>query len=184
MQKLQLQTDRLVLRDFKATDWKEVHEYATDPDVVKFMEWGPNSTEETQHFIDVAIEMQRQNPRRTFEFAVTLKDTGRLIGAAGLRINPGGSDTADIGYCYNKTYWRQGFSSEACARLIRMGFIDLGLHRIWATCDADNVGSAGVLRKCGMRQEGHFIKDKNIKGRWRDTLFFAILREEWEEKFA
>jgi RimJ/RimL family protein N-acetyltransferase len=183
MKKIELETERLVLREFKATDWKAVHEYARDPDVVKFMEWGPNSAEETQSFIDRCLDLQRQNPRMAFEFAVTLKSDGTLIGAAGMRLNPGNTNTADIGYCYNKKYWRQGFAAEACLRLMELGFVDLDLHRIWATCDAENDGSAAVLRKCGMRQEGHFKKERNIKGRWRDTLFFAILREEWEQKF-
>lgn len=183
MQKLQLETERLILREFKATDWKAVHEYASDPEVVKFMEWGPNSTRETQAFIDMAVEKQREKPRRTFEFAVTLKSDGALIGAAGMRLNPSTDEVADIGYCYNKKYWRQGYSSEACARLIRMGFVDLSLHRIWATCDADNLGSAAVLRKCGMTQEGHLRSERSIKGHWRDTLLFAILRDEWEEKY-
>jgi ribosomal-protein-alanine N-acetyltransferase len=183
MQKMQLETPRLILREFKATDWKAVHEYASDPDVVKFMEWGPNTIEETQSFIDLSIDKQRDNPRRAFEFAVVLKSDGSLIGAAGMRLSPGTVEVADIGYCYNKKYWRQGFSSEACARLLRMGFVDLKLRRVWATCDAENDGSAAVLRKCGMLQEGHFRQERCIKGRWRDTLLFAILRDEWEEKF-
>ncbi len=177
---MQLDTDRLVLRDFKATDWKEVHEYALDPEVVKFMIWGPNTVEETQYFVDMALDKQREKPRRAYEFAVTLKDGGKLIGAAGLRINPDEPLTADVGYCYNRKFWRQGYSTEACLRLLELGFGELGLHRIWATCDSENLGSAGVLLKCGMRQEGHFVQDKLIKGHWRDTLLFAILREEYE----
>lgn len=183
MKNIQLETERLLLREFKATDWKAVHEYARDPDVVRFMEWGPNSAEESQSFVDMCLDKQREKPRLAFELAVILKNENALIGAAGMRLNPGNLDTADIGYCYNKKYWRQGFAAEACARLMRMGFEGLSLYRIWATCDAENEGSAAVLRKCGMRQEGHFIKERSIKGRRRDTLFFAILREEWEQKF-
>jgi RimJ/RimL family protein N-acetyltransferase len=180
MRAMQLETDRLILRDFKATDWKDVHEYAIDPDVVKFMEWGPNTVEQTQFFVDVAIEKQREKPRQTFEFAVVLKESAKLIGAAGLRVNAGNDRCADIGYCYNQKYWRKGYSTEACLRLMKMGFDELELHRIYATCDLENIGSAGVLKKCGMRQEAHFVQDKNIKGRWRDTLLFAILDEEWD----
>jgi ribosomal-protein-alanine N-acetyltransferase len=183
MWQMQLESERLILREFKATDWKAVHEYASDPAVVKFMEWGPNSVEDTQAFVDMSVEKQREKPRRSFEFAVTLKADRTLIGAAGMRLTPGTAQVADIGYCYNQKYWRQGFSSEACARLIRLGFVDLNLHRIWATCDAENVGSAAVLSKCGMRQEGHFRQERLLKGRWRDTLLFAILRDEWQEKF-
>lgn len=182
MPQIRLETNRLILRDFKATDWKQVHEYATDPEVVRFMLWGPNTVEETQFFVDVAIQKQREKPRRTFEFAVTLKDGGNLIGAAGVRLCPGDDASADIGYCYNKSYWRQGYSTEACERLLKLGFEEMALHRMYATCDLENIGSAGVLRKCGMRQEAHFVQDKYIKGKWRDTLLFAILRDEWDAK--
>lgn len=182
MKKVQLETDRLILREFKATDWKEVHQYASDSEVAKYMIWGPNTVEETQTFIDVALVKQRENPRRTFELAVTLKDGGKLIGAAGLRLIPDEHQTADIGYCYNRNYWRHGYGTEACARLMQLGFHEFGLHRIFATCDAENIGSSTIMRKCGMRQEAHFVQDKLIKGKWRDTLLFAILKEEWEER--
>jgi ribosomal-protein-alanine N-acetyltransferase len=45
------QTERLLLREFQRTDWREVHEYASDPQVVRFMSWGPNTEEETRGFI-------------------------------------------------------------------------------------------------------------------------------------
>lgn len=180
MTRIELETERLILRDFKATDWKAVHEYAVDPEVCKFMLWGPNTVEETHHYIDTALAQQRVNPRQSFELAVILKSESKLIGGAGIRLIPGETQTADMGYCFNRKYWKQGFAKEASLRLIRFGFQDFALHRIFATCDADNIGSASVLRGCGMRQEAHFVKDKFIKNAWRDTFLFAILKEEWE----
>jgi RimJ/RimL family protein N-acetyltransferase len=178
---LQLETARLVLREFKRTDWKEVHQYACDPDVVTYMEWGPNTPEQTKQFISQSIENQREKPRRIYDFAVTLRDDGKLIGACGMRLLPMDNQQADFGYCYNKAFWRQGYGSEAARAILKLGFGSFGLHRMFATCDARNAGSAAVLRSCGLRQEAHFIKDKRIKGVWRDTLLFAILREEWEK---
>lgn len=176
---MQLESERLLLREWKRTDWKDVHEYAKDPDVVRFMEWGPNTTDETLHFVDTALDSQRIKPRKAFEFAVVLKETGKVIGACGLRVLPFDGEQADVGYVFNKSYWGQGYGSEACSRIIKFGFEELSLHRIFATCDADNSGSSGVLRKSGMRQEGHFVQDKKIKGTWRDTLLLAVLRDEW-----
>ena len=176
---MQLETERLILRQFKRTDWKAVHEYAADPEVSKFMEWGPNSVDDTMKFIDMSLQGQKEKPRRNFDFAVTLKDGGTLIGACGLRLLPWDSKQADVGYCYNRNYWRKGYASEACRSLLRMGFEEFKLHRIFATCDADNVGSAAVMKANGMRQEAHFIEDKFIKGHWRNTLLYAILSSEW-----
>ena len=179
MNNVVIDTQNLQLRDFKQTDWQEVQEYSSDPEVVRFMEWGPNSREQTMDFVDRARESARKKPRLTYELAVILRAENKLIGAAGIRVAPYDNQQADLGYCYNRNYWGKGFATEACKSLIDFGFEKLNLHRIWATCDAENVGSATVLQKSGMRKEGHFVKDKNIKGRWRDTFLFAILCEEW-----
>lgn len=177
---MQLETRRLILREFKKTDWKSVHEYASDPDVSRYMEWGPNTVDDTVRFVETSVQQQKEKPRRTFEFAVTLKETGEVIGGCGMRLLPYDARQAEFGYIYNKKYWRQGIGSEACAALLKLGFTEFNLHRMYATCDAENLGSAGVLKKCGMRHEGHFLKDKFIKGNWRDTLLFAVLKEEWD----
>lgn len=176
---MQFETPRLLLREFKATDWKDVHEYAVDPEVVKYMEWGPNTSDETIAFVDEALEKQRHKPRLCFDLAVIVKEESKLIGACGLRIMPSDEEQADIGYCYNRNYWHKGFATEACRAIVDHGFLELKLHRIRATCDAENLGSARVLKNSSMRQEALFKEDKKIKGRWRDTLLFAILKEEW-----
>lgn len=179
-----IETKNLLLRDFKQTDWKDVHQYSIDPEVVKFMEWGPNTSDQTLAFIDRVLDAQRLKPRMTYEFAVVLREEDKLIGAAGIRVSSFEPRQADLGYCFNRNYWGRGYASESCQALLDFGFGELKLHRVWATCDAENIGSASVLKKSGMRQEAHFIKDKNIKGRWRDTFLFAILREEWEARRA
>ncbi|MFC8202069.1 GNAT family N-acetyltransferase [Streptomyces sp. NPDC057298] len=55
----------------------------------------------------------------------------------------------------------------------------LGLHRIFATCDPRNLGSARVLAKLGMAYEGHLRHTAWIRVGWRDFLAFNILEEEW-----
>ena len=82
----ELQTERLILREFVKSDWKAVHEYASDPEVVRFLEWGPNTSDETVAFLDGTLACQKEKPRRIYEFAIVLKDTGKLIGACGLRL--------------------------------------------------------------------------------------------------
>jgi RimJ/RimL family protein N-acetyltransferase len=62
---------------------------------------------------------------------------------------------------------------------VRFGFTELGLHRIWSWCIADNLGSAHVLEKVGMRLEGRQRDKEHFKGRWWDRLLYAILQDEW-----
>lgn len=187
---LRLETDRLLLREFLFNDWQDVHEYACDPEVVRHLEWGPNSKEETIKFVEGTLACQREYPRMVYEFAVltrpgidvkTPPDQTKLIGACGLRLLNHNAEQAEIGYCFARRFWRSGFASEASKELLRFGFHNLGLHRMYATCDNTNIGSSRVLEKIGMRREGLSLKDKKIRGTWRDTLHFAILRDEWAD---
>lgn len=177
---IQLESERLLLREFLRSDWAQVHEYAQDPEVVRYMEWGPNTQRDTKSFIDVALACQKDRPRRIYEFAVLLKsEERRLIGACGIRLNEADFKQADIGYCYNKNYWGKGYASEAGAMAVEFAFKTLDLHRLVATCDAQNLASFRIMEKLHMRREGHFIQDKKIKDSYRDTYLYAILQSEW-----
>jgi RimJ/RimL family protein N-acetyltransferase len=63
--------------------------------------------------------------------------------------------------------------------MLAFGFERLDLHRIWAECVADNRASARVLEKLGMRREAHFRESGFFKGRWWDSLVYAMLDHEW-----
>jgi len=179
----QLETERLILREFVKSDWKSLHEYASDPEVVRFLEWGPNNADESLSFLEGTLSCQKEKPRRIYEFAITLKDNGKLIGACGLRLHDADNEQADLGYCYNRHFWGRGYASEAGRAVVDFAFKNLGLHRIVATCDSHNLASAAVLRNTGMRQEGHFAQERKVRGEWRDTLQFAILKNEYQEQY-
>lgn len=177
-----IETVRLILREFREEDWKEIHLYSADEDVIRFMPWGPNTEEDTRNFVGRALREKGKVPRKEYHLVVTEKSTGRLIGA--VEITLGGHDDLQgmIGYCYSKRAWGQGYATEAAGALIKFGFEKLDLHRICAYCDVFNIASQRVLEKNGMRREGCFRKNSFIRGEWRDNYQYAILREEWEEK--
>ena len=75
MKNIKLTTERLILREARKSDWKDVHEYAVDPDVYKFMAWGPNTIEDTKNYIQRAINSRQEVPRTKFELAIVLKAT-------------------------------------------------------------------------------------------------------------
>lgn len=179
---LSLTTDRLVLRDFVMSDWQRVHRYASDPEVVKFMDWGPNTVNETKDFVRMAITLQKDRPRRHFDLAVVTNLENCLIGGCGIYITSPHNREAFIGYCLSRDSWGQGYATEAAGRLLSFGFTQLKLHRIFATCDPLNLASAGVLEKCGMQLEGRLRENKLIGKRWRDSLVYAILEHEWSSR--
>ncbi len=179
-----IETASLILREFRRDDRERVHEYAVDPEVYQYMPWGPNSEDETSAFVERAIASRHRDPRLHFELAITLREDGRLIGGAGIRAENEFFRTADMGYCLRRDAWGKGLATEAAAGLIGFGFRQLGVHRIWATCDTRNVLSARVLEKAGMKLEGTMRDDTWLRGHWRSSHLYSILDDEWSSAGA
>jgi RimJ/RimL family protein N-acetyltransferase len=173
-----IETERLFLRDLVASDWHAVHEYASDPEVVRFMEWGPNREDETIGFVERSISAQREKPRRNFDLAIVLKDTGKLIVACGIHVSNPESREGWLGYCLNPNFWGKGYATETALGLVNYGFEELNLHRLFATCNTENLASAHVLEKSGMKKEGHLREHKWSKGKWRDSYLYGILEQD------
>ena len=174
-----LRTDRLVLRDFGAGDFDAVHAYAVDPEVSRFMPWGPNSPDETRAFLARALAAQGDWPRLDFNLAIELRETATVIGSIGLHLYDAANRAVEVGYCIHRALWRRGIVSEAARAMIAAAFGPIGAHRVVATCDVRNVGSFGVMEAVGMRREGRFLSDRLIRGEWRDTYLYAVLEKEW-----
>jgi len=173
-----IKTKRLLILEFTLDDFEAVHRYATNPNVVKFMAWGPNTEAETRNFLQSKLQSQVLKPRVSYDLAITVDRTP--IGGGGLTIHNLKRDGAELGYCIDEPYWGKGFGTEFAAAMIRYGFEELLLHRVLAKCDPENHGSYMVMEKNGMTKEGHLRENLKIRGQYRDTLIYGILRHEWE----
>lgn len=174
-----IETPRLLLREFREDDAQDVHAYARQPEVAQFMDWGPNTAEQTAEFLDRKWAEQARWPREEVNLAVEHLADERVIGSVRLAVTDRAHRSGDLGYSFNRDYWRQGYATEAAAALVEVGFGTLGLHRIWAECDVENLGSWGVMQKLGLRREAHLRHGKLIKGQWRDRYIYAVLAEDW-----
>ena len=161
-------------------DFESVHLYASDPEVCRYMVYGPNTPEETQQFLRMAIaESDRESPD-TIHLAIVERQTNELVGACSLDILSRRNQNGELGYCLNRAKWNKGYATECARALIAYGFTRLGLHRIHATCRPANAASARVLEKAGMRMEGHLRHHKLIRGAWEDSLLYAVLADGWK----
>lgn len=126
---------------------------------------------------------QRPRPARRHRRGDRLAgDLGRHgPGGQGPPGSPWDSAQGSLGYLLDPTLHGQGFGTEIVAALLALAFDDLGLHRVTASCFADNVGSWRVMEKCGMRREQHGVQDSwHAELGWIDGYTYAILREEWQ----
>jgi RimJ/RimL family protein N-acetyltransferase len=177
---LAIRTSRLSLRDFVPSDWAQVHEYAGNSAVTRFMIWGPNSAQESANFVNRCVGEQRMNPRREFNVAIVQRADKRVVGACSLYIEIPALRQAELGYILTRDFWGLGIAPEAATGLVGFGFEQLQLHRIFATCDTENVASTRVLEKIGMRREGHLREYRQLNGVWRDHYLYAALDSEWD----
>jgi len=176
---MELITDRLILREFNEIDWRGVLDYQVNPMYLRYYAWTERTPEDVQEFVQAFIETQKEHPRTKYQLAITLKSTRRLIGNCGIRMDAPDAVQAEIGYELSPVHWGQGYATEAMETVVEFGFKQLKVHRIWAWCNAENLGSVRVLEKLGMRLEGRLRENEYFKGRWWDTLLFGMLEGEW-----
>lgn len=171
-----IRTERLVLREFVESDADQVHEYGSDPEVVRFLPWGPNTPDVTKAFIQRCLDSQNAEDRKSYDLAAVVEDENRIIGGIGIRKINSHGDTATFGYVYNRHYWGKGYATEAARAIIRFGFDTLKVHRIEAICDIENTGSFRVMEKSGMRREGLQRGALRLGDQLRDSYMYGILR--------
>ena len=165
----QLITERLILREFRESDYDDLFEYLSQLEDDEF-EGYPGITYENGR--------EHLNYRMGSEefYAIELKESGKVIG----NIYYGHRDleAKEVGYIINKKYQRKGYASEALSAVIENGF-KAGVHRIYAECDPRNTCSWILLEKVGLEREAHlkqnvfFHRDENGQPKWKDTYVYA-----------
>ena len=171
-------TERLVLRKLVPADADDMYEYAQNPIVTRFLLWEPHVTKKfTQSYLKF---IQTQYSACTFcDWAVTLADSGKMIGTCGFTSFDLENDGAELGYVISPDYWGNGYATEALSRVLSFGFSVLGLNRMYVRILSGNEASERVARKCGMRHEATFYSSLLVKGEFRTVKIFAILRDEF-----
>ena len=176
---MEITTERLLLREFVEDDWRAVLAYQRDPRYLRFYPWESRSEDEVRAFVRRFLDFQIDRPRTRYQLAVCLRGGGRLIGNCGVRLAHNGARVGDIGYELAPDEWGHGYATEAACAIVAFGFQELRLHRLWATCIAENAASARVMEKVGMRREGQLREHEWMKGRWWDSLLYGMLEHEW-----
>lgn len=177
---MRIETGRLILRDFIKDDWQRVLEYQSHALYLRYNPWIERTPQAVQEFVGWFLSQQTQTPRIKYQLAVVLKSNSQLIGNCGVRMDAPDALEADLGYELDPAHWQRGYATEAAHAIVDFGFRHFGVHRIWAGCIADNIASAHVLEKLGMKLEGRFRENRFFKDRWWDSLYYAVLDREWE----
>lgn len=173
-----LETERLLLRRLRESDLETFLAYRNDPEVSRYQGWEDYGRREARELIRALEREEPFAPGEWFQFAVEVKEAGTLVGDLGFRIGVGGAQ-AEVGYTLAREHWGKGYASEAVSRLLDHAFRDVGLHRVYAVTDQENLPSIAVLERIGLRREGAFVQNAWFKGRWSSEYLYATLRGEW-----
>lgn len=176
IQSLQPRGSGLEFRGFLVTDVPDVHEYTSDPEVCRWSTWGPNTVAQTRSFVEDAARRHLVGDPASYTFAAVLG--GKAIGSVSVWTTDLQDRNGELGYTFHRDHWGKGYATEAVGHLLAVGFEELKLERISATCHPGNMASIRVLEKSGFRQEGLLRSHRLVRGVRRDSLLFSILPSE------
>ncbi len=163
-----IETMRLILRRFQPEDAEDMfHNWASDPEVCKFLLWGPHlSVEDSRRRIMQLVNNYETN--RSYVWAIVPKQKNMPVGSISVEISNESTLSCEIGYCIGKEYWSRGIMTEALRVVMHYLFYEVGYQRILAKHDVLNVASGRVMQKAGM----HFVKFEYHVGIRRDGSYF------------
>lgn len=181
--KMYLQSERLILRNFVESDLEPFLSYRNDPMVAKYQGWGiPYSRDKGQAFILSMLGKVDLKQDSWIQFAVALKDSNQLVGDLGCYIKKDDERQARIGFTLDSKYWRKGYITEIIPHLLDYLFEEMNIHRVAADCDVENIASQRTLEKLGFRKEAHFIESYLVDGLYASEYFYGMLQREWQHK--
>lgn len=178
-----LETDRLLIRQFRASDLASFVAYRNDPEVAKYQGWSvPYSMEQGEQFIRSMIAADPKQIGEWYQAAVTLKEDAEVIGDAAYFLMKNDSRQAYIGCTIARSHWGRGYGFEATSRLLDYLFENLDLHRVVAETDVENTSSIKLLEKLGFRRESRLIENVWFKGAYASEFHYALLEREWKTR--
>lgn len=177
-----LETDRLILRNYKETDFDDYWEFASQPNVGPMAGWMPHTDKnKTRERLELEIS-------KPYQFAIVLKEENRVIGSIeimecktdryrGCEFEEG---CKEIGIVLSEYYWGKGYATEALKEIMRYSFEELNIPSIF-TCHAKaNIGSGKVQDKCGFKVIGEYPNYRT----WIDgTDTSCIMRKMTQEEY-
>jgi len=182
---MELQTNRLILRDLEDKDIQALPELINDLEVSRYLALVPYpyNLSDAEWFVNHCKDESTKSPRENYELGIALKDTGELVGCVGLTKVNSWNGTATLGYWLGKNYWRQGIMYEAVQGILDFAFNKLKLQRINVEAAVENEPSNGLIKKLGSTFEGMAKRHTRAKstGIIHDINCYGLLIEDWKK---
>ena len=183
---MKLKTERLVLRELAKSDAKDIKENANSKGISKYLVLMPYpySLKDAKEFINHALEASMERPRKEYNFGITLRGEGKVIGIISIDHMSMVHETGNIGYWLGENHHRKGYMTEAFRKVLDFSFNELELRQINMRAFVENVASNKLISNMGFVYEGtriEALKDK-ATGKLHDEHIYRLLRKEYLAK--
>ncbi|GAA2646044.1 MULTISPECIES: GNAT family N-acetyltransferase [Nonomuraea] len=179
MRSVHVTGERLGLREVTVDDVDALHAVYGDPAATHHLPFDPRTREEVAEIVAEAITAAAATPRRLYVLAVTDSETRAVIGVARLHIEADHPHSAEIGLGLRSDLWGRGIGTDLIRLLLKFGFKDLGLHRLWGARSPANTAAQLAMLVAGMVEEGRIRHHVPTPAGWRDSIVHSALADEW-----
>lgn len=165
---MNLETERLIIRDFKLSDIDDLYDIFSDDEVMEYIEPVYDKDKTLSFLKDFCIGHKGA-------FACVNKENEKVIGY--IIFNEYEEKVYELGWIFNKLYWGKGYAYESCDVVIKYAFREMKIHKIFAET-IDNVKSVNLMKKLGMKLEGiQKSHTTDNHGNWKDVYLYGILEK-------
>lgn len=183
--KMTYKSNRLIFREWKEEDFDLYQLVFSNEQIMRYAYLDClKEKEELLSYFTKVLNNKESKERMTYEYSIFLEKDNTFIGCAEIEIfqkNPFGGH-GEIGYFLLPESWGKGYATEIAKQLLEIGFEQIGLHRLCASCHIDNKKSEHIMKKIGMTKEGQLRKVRFKNGDWHDELRYSVLKEEWQKE--
>ena len=179
-----LETERLILRDYREDDFDEYFRLKTDEKTMYYLQdIQLFSKEEADEDFQMVQEDVKKLDRKFYFLHMELKESHEQVGSVGYTVtdNTPAGKLVHAGYFTYPKFWGNGYTTEALKKVLEFAFTEHDVYRVTTGCLAENVGSERVMQKCGLIKEAEHVDYEWHDGKMKTRLEYRLLKQEWEK---
>lgn len=180
-----LETERLILRDYREDDFDEYFRLKTDDQTMYYLQdIQLFSKEEADWDFQMVLEDMKKPDRKFYFLHMELKESHEQVGSVGYTVtdNTPVGKLVHAGYFTYPGFWGNGYMTEALKKVLEFAFTENDVYRVTTGCLAENVGSEKVMQKCGLIKEAEHVDYEWHDGKMKTRLEYRLLKREWEKQ--
>jgi ribosomal-protein-alanine N-acetyltransferase len=179
-----LETERLILRDYREDDFDEYFRLKTDEKTMYYLQdIQLFSKEEADEDFQMVLEDMKKLDRKFYFLHMELKESHEQVGSVGYTVtdNTPAGKLVHAGYFTYPKFWGNGYTTEALKKVLEFAFTEHDVYRVTTGCLTENVGSERVMQKCGLIKEAEHVDYEWHDGKMKTRLEYRLLKQEWEK---